>query len=81
MSNEDYIESKVFELFNSDYFLQDGSFAEMVKSDEIKKATNELLFELVKQNVNSRRGSIKSQVEKVVDLIIIEAYALAEKLA
>ena len=71
---------KVAEIFSSEEFLKDGSFAEMINDPAIKKACDELLFELVKQDVNKLPGSIKTLVEDVVCLIKENAYRLAENL-
>ena len=73
------LSTKVFEMFTGEAFLNDGSFENLIDSIETKTAINELIFELMRQDV-TMKGSIKDQVEKVVDIIRFDAYQLAETL-
>lgn len=74
------IASKITEMFADDGYLKDGSFSALTKNPDIKKAADELLFELVRQELSNQRGSIKKPVEKVVNLIRDHLYITAASL-
>ena len=52
----------------------------MINDPAIKSSTDKLLFELMKHELSEFPESIRAFVEKVTDLIRINAYNLAENM-